>query len=519
MARFLFVRFLLDARKSILGAPSKTVILAAMTTDSDIKALFTRAGRNLSAIDQVANHLLQRRYPLKRALQAYNDYLAHEPGSANATFNYAYYLGKDAQFEAAIDMYKRALELGISDPEEAHLNIANIYMDHLQNSGEAKEHLQQALARNPDYAGAYHNLGNLAEQAGDRSEAARCFEQCLRIDPANEAALARLADAHKFEDGGDPLLTRLATAAQNSRNSDLQFALGKAYEQLAEYETAWQHFSKGNALDRQAFPPYRQVQSEAVFHRIMSICDSEWIARYPGESHEPVFICGMFRTGSTLLEQVLAAHPRFTARGESDFFPRLVARGFPAYPEGLDSIDPAKLRSWKDKHKEYSRKFAGESTRLTDKRPENFLYIGLIKSVLPSAKFIVTERDWRDVATSIYSMRLGFGQSYNTRLEDIRHYIDLQTELVDHWESILGSDLIRVRYEDLVSQPRDTITRVLHGLGEAWDERCLSFHKLKNTVQTASVWQVRESFHSKSIGRWKNYKQYFENAFGADVST
>jgi len=486
-----------------------------MTTDSHIQSLFRQAGKNLPAIDQLANHLLKRRLPLKYALLAYKDYLAHKPGSANAAFNYAWYLGKDAQFEAAINMYQRALKLGIDAPEEVHLNIANIYMDHLRNDRKARVHLQKALDKNPGYAGAYFNLGNLEEQAGDRTAAALNFEQCLKIDPANKSALARLADARKFIEEDDPLLAKLITAAQGSNNSDLHFALGKAYEQLENFEAAWQHFTSGNTLDKRAFPPYRKEYTEAVFRQIMSQCNKEWFSRFEGSSHNPVFICGMFRTGSTLLEQVLAAHLSFTAGGESEFFPRLVAREFPAYPRGLDSVTPEKLRSWKKAHKEQLNKLVGRSTRLTDKRPDNFLYIGLIKAVLPSAKFIVTERDWRDVATSIFSTRLGASQNYATSLENIRHYIGLQTKLVDHWQSILGPDLERVHYEDLVSEPRDTVSAVLQGLGEAWDEDCLTFHKLKNAVQTASAWQVREPFHTKSIDRWRNYKSQFEDIFGS----
>ncbi len=484
-----------------------------MTKDSDIQSLFKRAGRNLSAIDQIADHLYKSRLPLEHALRAYKEYLVDKPDSANAVFNYAYYLSKDGQFETAVDMYQRALKLGIDTPEEVHLNIANICMDHLKNSERAKAHLQQALKLNPAYASAYYNLGNLSETEGNRAEACRCFEQCLKLDPANESALARLADAHIFVTEEDPLLASLIVVARKSRNSDVHFALGRAYEKLALFELAWQHFSTANQLDRPTLPSYRQAVTEAVFHRIRSQCSYQWLSRFAGLSDETVFICGMFRSGSTLLEQILAAHPRFVAGGESEFFPRLVAKEFGNYPEGLESLTTEKAHSWKAQHTAQSRKLFGDAVRITDKRPDNFLHIGLIKAVLPSAKFVVTERDWRDVATSVYSTRLGPGQSYATSLVDIRHYIGLQRELVDHWQSLLGPDLIRVRYEDIVSEPRDTITRVLECLGEDWDERCLSFNTLKNAVQTASVWQVREPLHTNSVGRWRNYEQHFENAF------
>lgn len=481
-------------------------------------SLLQTAGDNLSAIDRLAELMQQRSLPLEEALKAYARYLEKHPGSANGAFNYAWYLARDGQFESAVRMYRRALELGIVQPEEAHLNIANIYMERLQDNENARLEFDQALARNPRYLGAWHNLGNLAEQMGDRDKAAACFEKCLEIDPANESSLARLADTHKFEDSSDPLLARLRNATSSSSNPDLHYALGSALNQLADYDSAWVHFSRANTLDRAALPRYRKEQTEAEFSRIMLQCTREWLARYPGVSHEPVFICGMFRTGSTLLEQVLASHPAFTAGGEREFFPRLVLGEFHDYPDGLDQVSAGEIQTWKERHAKDAERFSGKSTRLTDKRPDNFLYIGLIKAVLPSARFVVTERNWRDVALSIFSTRLGAAQNYSTSLENIRHYIGQQKQLVDYWESILGADMIRIQYEDLVGQPRETIGELLHFLEEDWDERCLAFDKLDNTVKTASVWQVREPLHTRSIGRWRNYKSHFERVFGPGES-
>jgi tetratricopeptide (TPR) repeat protein len=510
-------RFLLVGKKYIL-----TTMKMNPKSQEELDRLhfFLQENKNsLPAINRGALLLQQKSFPLAQALKAYDSYLVHQPDSASGAFNHAWYLAKDGQFESAIRVYRRALELGIDLPEEVHLNIANIYMDHLRDSEKARDELQRALARNPRYVGAYHNLGNLAEQLGDRDQAAAHFEKCLEIDPGNESALARLADAHKFGKSTDPLLARLVEAAQASNNSDLHFALGTAFNQMADFETAWSHYSKANTLDRKILPPYSREQTEADFNQIMSLCSGEWLTRFPGTSHEPVFICGMFRTGSTLLEQVLSAHPGFTAGGESDFFPRLVLREFHDYPEGIDEITSGEIQSWKEIQVNHSNRFSAGSTRLTDKRPDNFLYIGLIKAILPSAKFVVTERDWRDVALSIFSTRLGAAQNYSTGLEDIRHYIGLQERLVNHWQSILGKDLIRVGYEGLVEQPRETIGNLLSALGEDWDERCLSFEKLDNAVKTASVWQIREPFHSRSIGRWKNYETYFEEVFGSDLGT
>ena len=311
-------------------------------------------------------------------------------------------------------------------------------------------------------------------------------------------------------------ITFLQRRARSSGNSDLHYALGSAFNQLADYDAAWTHFTRANELDRANLAPYRPEQTEAWFGRIRERCGTDWLSRFSGSSGDPVFICGMFRTGSTLLEQVLAAHPRFTAGGESEFFPRLVLSEFHEYPDGLDEATDEELSQWRLQHGEYAKRRTGGEARLTDKRPDNFLFVGLIKAVLPSARIVVTERDWRDSALSIYSTRLGASQAYATRLADIRHYMRLQSRLIDHWSAVLGEGLLRVTYEDLVTDPRETIGRLLGSLGEAWDERCLAFDQLTNPVKTASVWQVREPLHTRSIGRWKNYRKYFEEAFGPE---
>lgn len=483
-----------------------------------LRQLLIYVKNDLPAIDRIAAHMRQRHYSREPVIKAYKRFLESHPKSAPAAFNLAWNFTRDGQFDAAISLYERSLGLGIDTPEEVHLNIANIYMDHLHAHDEARAHLAKALELNPEYASAFYNLGNMAEQEGDREKASRNFQHCLKIEPTHEAALARLADTQKFTTEVDPLLQQLVRTAAKSEDPDVHMALGKAYEQLGRFASAWQNFSTGNMLDKRMSPAYSPDRAEAHFSHVMTQCDQAWLDQYQGESHEPVFICGMFRSGSTLLEQMLAAHPGFTAGGESEFFPRLMARELPDYPRGLGELSADQLLGWRRQHKEQLEKRFKESSRTTDKRPDNFLIIGLIKAVLPSAKFIVTERNWRDIATSVYSVRLGPSQSYARNLQDIQHYIGLQERLVNHWAELLGADLRRVRYEDLILEPRQTMTELLHWLGEDWNEDCLSFHELRNSVKTASVWQVREPLHAKSIGRWKHYEQQFIEALGPEVN-
>ena len=483
-----------------------------------LQQLARRLPRPLPALDELARYCLAHGR-LETAVAAYRRHLADHPDSAVAHFNCAWYATRLGRHELALEHYQRALQLGIERPAEVHLNIARLCAEGLRDDARARVHLERALELEPGYAGAWFNLGNLAEQQGRREEARRCFERCLELEPDNHAALARLADTHDFQDGRNAeLFDRLTVAAPQSADADLHFALGRALEQRGAGAGAWRHYARANAEDRRAFPPYDPRATERRFDRIMATCTPEWLARMSlAQTRAPVFICGMFRSGSTLVEQVLAAHPAFTPAGEREFFPRLVANALPRYPEGLEAVRRRQLATWARAYGEESDRVFGRAARLTDKRPDNFLWLGLVKAMFPRARIVVTARDWRDVAASVFTTRLGPAANYSTDLGDIRHYIRQHDRLVDHWRELFGADLVTVRYEALVAEPRTEIGRLLAALGEPWDERCLAFHELGNTVRTASVWQVRQPLYAGSVGRWRRFSDAFVAAFGTEV--
>jgi tetratricopeptide (TPR) repeat protein len=448
------------------------------------------------------------------AIEAYASYLLRNPHSAIGQYNYGYLLSRAGDAADAIVAYKKAIELQAERPEEIELNIATAYAEQLRDDVASERHLQQALMLNPGYVPAHFNLGCLAEQQGDREKATALFSHCLALDPHYEPALARLVDAQGFRDEQSPLLIQLRQRAATSHDPDLHFALARALEQCGNFSAALTHYDFANRVDKASYEAYDASQVVANFDAIKSCFTSDWLSkRQQGDGSAPVFICGMFRSGSTLLEQILAAHSAFTPAGEREFFARLVAKELPDYPVGCEAISAAQVQEWATQYQIESTRVFGPHLRLTDKRPDNFLYLGLIKALFPSAKILVTQRAWRDIAWSIYATRFGPGQHYATDLGSIKHMIAQQQDLMRHWQSLFPEDIQVVDYESVVTSPRETIAAVLEFLAEPWEEACLSFSTLKNTVRTESVWQVRQPLYTSSIGRSAPFVALCPDAF------
>jgi len=480
-----------------------------------LQRIAKRSPKPLDALDELSRYCLQHGR-IEPVLAAWDRFFKLHDDSAAGHFNFAWYIARFGRVNLALGHYERALALGIERPEEVHLNMARLHSEMLQKDAEAQRHLERALELNSAYIPAMINLGNLAEQSGDVSQARAWFERALQVDAQHPTALARLADTMNFslsDESSDAanLLARLQTAAGDNDDPDLAFALGRAEEQRGEYASAWSHYLRGNERDRSSAPPYQATAIEQGVDRLLAICTPAWVAaRQTEQAATPIFICGMFRSGSTLLEQMLAAHPAFKPAGEREFLPRLVATQLPAYPEELDRLDRQTLEIWAKAYAEESRNVHGTDRHLTDKRPDNVLYLGLARALFPRAKVIITRRDPRDVATSLFATRLGAAAHYATHLNHIRHYLQQMDRLIAHWQTIYGPDLIVANYEQLVADPRAELGKVLEALGKAWDERCLAFHELRNPVRTASVLQVRQPLNAGSVGRWTRFENQFQ---------
>lgn len=450
------------------------------------------------------------------AASAYERLLAVKPDLPDSWYNLGWLQQQARAFEEALSSYQRALDLAVPDPEEVHLNRAVIYSDHLHRPHDAEQELRAALTRNPNYTPALLNLGNLMEDFGDRRAACAAYQQVLGRDPDNLLALARLALLSATRELDLKLEQRVRAALQQpgtplQARADLGFALGAMLDAAGDYEAAFSAYRAANDASRATVPGSTHYDRERHEHLVDRLIQTfaRPTERSPVSGKAPIYICGMFRSGSTLVEQMLASHSNVTAGGEIDSIAALVSR-IPDYPETVAVADRQTIQAWRDFYLKGISGLRRDNHLITDKRPDNFLHIGLIKTLFPDARIVHTRRNPLDNLLSLYFLHLDPRMAYALDLADAAHWHGQYAQLMAHWKMLYPDDILDIDYDELVREPRPLIGRLLAFCGLEWEDACLEFHRNRNTVKTASVWQVREPLHARSSGRWRNYERQLE---------
>lgn len=441
---------------------------------------------------------------------AYKRVLALSPDQPTCWFNLGFVQRMQGRFAEALVSYEEALKRGVSGPEEAHLNRAVIFADHLRRDDAAERELKAALARNPSYVPALFNLANLKEDRGDRAGATKLYEQVLALAPQAHEALARLGQIAPVATADDAIVQRVRTAFASPRTSpraraSLGFALGRLLDQAGAYDAAFAAYGEANKMSRST-AGNRVLYDRAVEEQRIDEIIAAFPSASPGPAEQdaaPIFICGMFRSGSTLVEQVLAGHPRVTAGGELDLLPP-IGREI-GYPAGAGALSDHALADLAQRYRERVAQLFPKAEYVTDKRPDNFLFIGLIKQLFPNAKIVHTTRHPLDNVLSIYFLHLDHSMGYALDLMDAAHHYRQYRRLMAHWKKLYGEDILDFDYDAFVREPKSSTERLLAFLGLEWSEECLAFHRRSNAVKTASVWQVREPLYQRASGRWRNY--------------
>ncbi len=451
------------------------------------------------------------------AAEAYRRLLAVRPDLPDSWYNLALMERACGRFEAALAAYDEALRRGVSGPEEVRLNRAVILTDDLGRHDLAEAELEAALALRPDWPPALLNLGNLHEDLGRREAARAAYERALKVEPGDAVALARLAGLARPAGADDPIVLRLRTAlAEPGRSpeerAELGFALARALDAAGAWDAAFEACAAANAASRGAEPGavYDRAEREAFVDRL--------IAAFPqaapasgDEAAGPVFVCGLFRSGSTLVEQILAGHSAVTGGGELGLVPALAARIRP-YPEALTGPQAAATaRRARELYLQGLRAARPGAALVVDKRPDNVLHIGLIKAMFPTARIVHTVRQPLDVILSNWFLHLDRSMPQALDLEDMAHWTLQHDRLMAHWKR-LYPDILEIDYDRLVVEPRPMVEGLLAWLGLPWEDAVMDFHTAATGVRTASVWQVREPLYRRSSGRWRNYAAHLRPA-------
>ncbi|HLL29624.1 MAG TPA: sulfotransferase [Allosphingosinicella sp.] len=450
------------------------------------------------------------------AIDAHERLLAAKPDLPDSWFNLAWLQRRARRYEDALGSYDEALRRRVGRPEEVRLNRAVILSEHLKRPEAAEAELREAVRLNPSFLGAWLNLGMLQEDRGDVEQARGAYEKALELLPGNGRALARLAALDVFSGAAEAAVARLRPLLGGSGLApddaiEIAFALGDAFDALGRYDEAFQAYSAANLMSRRHAPPasrYDARAQERLIDELIRAFPSPAPARGNSEIKPPIFICGMFRSGSTLAEQIVSRHSEVTAGGELEILPALVGQHLQPYPQKAASAPPDLIDEVRAAYLREIALLHPDARVLTDKRVDNFLHIGLIKTLFPNARIVHTKRHPFDNILSIYFLYFQYGITYGFDLGEAAHWYGQYLRLMDHWKSLYPEDIHDFDYDEVVSDPREAVASLLHFCGLAWEEACLSPESARNAVRTASLWQVRQPLHTRSSGRWRNYEEH-----------
>ena len=480
--------------------------LADLPNDPETLDNLALALKDLDRLDEAAELL-------RRALSI-------EARSDKIYVHYASVLIDQKQVDAAAAAAERAVALN-ADSHDA-INLLGRVAFERGALDTALAHYRHALALKPDLADAHNNMGNALKEQGDLAAARTAFLRAIELDPTLSGVYVNLADSTIFTPGDPQLAAMQALAAQQDGLSatdrmHLDFALAKAFADLREYRRSFEHLVRGNAGKR-AMIQYDEAANMALFDRIEATFTPARIAAKSGHgdpSDVPIFVLGMPRSGTTLVEQILASHPSVHGAGELKTFNEVVdtVRGPDGaarpFPEFVAALDAAAIRAIGTRYLAEIRKLAPASPHITDKMPSNYYFAGLIHLALPNARIIHTLRDPVDTCLSCFSKLFTAEQQHTYELGELGRYYRRYQQLMAHWRRVLPAGrMLEIRYEDVVADLEGQARRIIAHCSLEWDPRCLAFHATERPVRTASATQVRQPIYRSAIGRWRVYEEF-----------
>ncbi len=510
---------------------------------------FLHADPARELIAQAAAH--QRAGRLEQAEAAYREILRRDPRNVAALRLLAMVAMQTEHFGQAGQLLSRAVEIA-PDFLAAWIDLSRAQLEQLDLPA-ARASIARAAQLNPHSANVQVHAANLQARSGRHDEAIATFRRAIELNPSSNAALVGLGNTLKtvgrqaeaiaayrratvlrpelseawwslsnlktfrFEDAEVAEMERqLASPGLASEASaQFSFALGKALEDRGDYVRAFEYYERGNRT-RRKLESYDPVQTEVINERIRIVFDAEFLARNRGNGDpdpSPIFVVGLPRSGSTLIEQILASHSQVDATHELPEVGRLI-QGInreretkAVYPEAVREFDSDSWAKLGCAYVNATRQYRQDAPRFIDKNPNNFASIGLIALALPNARFINARRHPLDTCLSCYKQLFARGQPFTYDLVEIGEYYLEYDRMMAHWHAVLPGRVLDVRYEDVVADLEGQVRRMLDFCDLSWEDACLHFHETERAIRTASSEQVRRPIYDSSIGIWRRYEQ------------
>lgn len=461
-----------------------------------------------------------------RALAAFNQTLALSPDNSTATMGLARTYKELERLEEARATADRALQL-VPEKSEAHSLSGDIYT-RMEQYQRAEAAYRQALALDEKLLSAHLGMGQLQMELGQLDASQASYQQAMEIDPKDIAPHVFMAQVKKIK-AGDSTLERLEAEAEHldsmpvTKAMGLHFALGKAYDDLKDPDQAFPHFAAGCRLKR-ARLQYSADNHDSACKNIREFFSKETIAQLRGggdPSAVPIFVLGMPRSGTTLVETIIASHPDVHGAGElpdllaiaNQPIPGVSSEGFPLSMRGVTQDDLTRAGA---RYVAGLRERSATARHITDKMPANFLAVGLIHLMLPNAKIIHVKRNAADICLSGFTKLFNNSQHHTYDQTEMGRYYVNYAKLMEHWRNVLPEAAFHeVQYEELVTDKEAQTRRLIEYCGLEWNDACLESHKTERSIKTASVTQVRLPVYTSSVERWRPYEKHLQPLFEA----
>lgn len=466
--------------------------------------------------------IYRRSRQLEKAIDAGRQAIKLNPEDDDARYNLGVALSDQREYEAAADCYRQVLG---NNPTHGYAwNNLGAALDKSGDKAGAEVAYTKAVKTDPGNAEAQNNLGAIYSEQGKLDEARQCFETAIKVQATFISAHHNLSSLKTYTPN-DPHLTLLESLAceppKQTMDSHVRyyFALGKARQDIGQYDRAFAAYSIGNRLKREQLP-YNDSRTNIIKQNIMQVFDADFFKHQQHTVSQtnkaqtektPIFIVGMPRSGTTLIEQIISSHPEVYGAGELADLSKVIVDVLGNVREASFSKRAAALsrQDYQQMAESYIQRvwaLSPDSAYITDKMPPNFLFLGLIHMMFPHARIIHSMRDPMDSCLSCYARLFNETMDFAYDLNDLGHYYVHYMELMTHWGKVLPKGtILDVSYEDVVADSTTQSRRMLEYIGLPWDESCLTFYKNKRHVKTASIAQVRQPIYDSSVGRWKQF--------------